>query len=202
MIKIEILNTKVYGLHDSIIKSGYPMQTEISFNILTSEMKDTDFDRAERLGKTPIGSGHDNYLKGVIVQADFTAPQYWWIQAERYNWFDFVSSQSKMHRILKMNLTKQCNEYVDIRVVNILEEYIELYNNLPKNDNAKRKVFHKIISNTPMGLNLTAGITTNYLQLKTMVFQRRNHKMDDWSVDFIEWCNSLPMFLDLISELN
>jgi hypothetical protein len=67
-----------------------------------------------------------------------------------------------------MNLEKQCNEYTDERVITIVNELIKEYNTYPD-----KIAFHRIISSVPMGLNLTAGITTNYLQLKTMYKQRK-----------------------------
>lgn len=41
---------------------------------------------------------------------------------------------------------------------------------------------------------LTAGVTTNYLQLKTMYYQRRDHSLVSWKEDFVNWVEGLPMF--------
>jgi hypothetical protein len=48
-----------------------------------------------------------------------------------------------------------------------------------------------------MGYELWMGISTNYLQLKTIYFQRRNHKLDEWKY-FCKWIEKLPMFNNLI----
>jgi hypothetical protein len=195
---MNIRNTKVYGIEETIIRSGYPMLSEICEDI-SRELTEKDYKRAKHLGNAESGSGHDNMLKGIIVQADFEAPQYWWMQFQRYHFADIISSQSKMHRILKMDLDESCNEYVDRRIIGIVQEYIELYNSMPENSEARKKLFHKIISNVPMGLNLVAGVTTNYLQLKTIYLQRckNPHRMYDWSIDFTNWCLELPMFKEL-----
>ena len=124
--------------------------------------------RLQKLGQAKPGSGHDCALKGIVVQADVTAPQYWWLQFGRYHFADIVSSQSKMHRITRMNLKDQCNRYVDEEVRRHLEKLIENYNNTPLEPEAKKELFQRIIANTPMGLMLTARITTNYLQLKNI----------------------------------
>ena len=51
----------------------------------------------------------------------------------------------------------------------------------------------KCISNCPLGLELWMGITTNYLQLKTIYQQRKNHKLkEDWGV-FCDMIEKLPM---------
>lgn len=182
-----ITNSRVYGLEESIIASGYPMSTEIDgYTISEKDMK-----RAGKLGNAKAGSGHDCYLKGIVVQFDLTVPQYIWMQMERYHFADIVSSQSKMHRITKMDLKKQCNEYVDERIIEILQHYIDLYN-----ENPSQGQFHYVVSNCPMGYNLTARITTNYLQLKTIYNQRRHHKMQEWH-EICDWMETLPMFREL-----
>lgn len=53
-----------------------------------------------------------------------------------------------------------------------------------------------IISNCPQGLEKTMRVSTNYLQLKTMYLQRKNHKLYDWR-EFTKWCLSLPYFKEL-----
>lgn len=53
-----------------------------------------------------------------------------------------------------------------------------------------------IISSCPQGLEKTMRISTNYLQLKTMWHQRRNHKLKDWQV-FCDEIEKLPFFKEL-----
>ena len=85
---------------------------------------------------------------------------------------------------------------MDDRVIVVVNEYIDKYNS--ETDKAlKEDLFHKVVSNTPMGLNLTAGITTNYLQLQTEYNQRRPHRIIDWQY-FCDWCEGLPMFIELM----
>lgn len=148
--------------------------------------------RGISLGNTPTGSGHDNFLQGIIIQADFQMPSYWWPEAQRYHWFDFISSQSKMHRLIKFNLNEQCIEGTDERIIAVTKEYISKYNSDPTNEN-----FENILKNTPMGLELTAGMTTNYRQLKTMYSQRKNHRLSAWTQVFIPWVEQLPYAKEL-----
>ena len=44
----------------------------------------------------------------------------------------------------------------------------------------------------PSGLELTARMTTNYRQLKTIYAQRKNHRLPEWR-RFCEWIEDLPM---------
>ena len=53
-----------------------------------------------------------------------------------------------------------------------------------------------IIASCPQGLEKTMRVSTNYLQLKTMWHQRRNHKLKDWQV-FCDEIEKLPYFKEL-----
>lgn len=190
---MEIKNVKVYDLEESIKASSYPMAVgstpeEVSF----SDLIEGDFNRAQRLGSVKSGTGHDNFLKGIVVNFDVFAPQYWWPQFQRYHFADIVSSQSKMHRLTKMDLDTQYNEWVVPEAKIIVKDLISEYNNEPSKDN-----FQKLVSNVPMGLNLGARITTNYLQLKSIHSQRRHHRLNEWQY-FCDWVESLPYFTDFV----
>jgi hypothetical protein len=50
----------------------------------------------------------------------------------------------------------------------------------------------------PMGIELTARITTNYLQLKTQYQQRKNHKLGEWR-QYCQWVETLPYAAQLIT---
>lgn len=187
---MNISNVSVYGLNQSLIASGYPMATEIEHRDVTQR----DLDRGRKLGNAPIGSGHDCMLKGIIVQFDLTAPEFFWRQFDRYHFHDYVSSQSKMHNILKFDIAKMCNENVDVRIIKILKEYIDQYNKSTPEE--KEYWFDSILSNCPMGIELTARITSNYLQEKSIYNQRRHHRLRQWQY-YCDWQETLPMFKEL-----
>lgn len=182
---MKIENDFVYGLFASVKASKFPMSVD------TSECTDDITEKVKSLGNAKIGSGHDNYLNGIIVQFDLTFSNKAWVEAERYHFLDFVSSQSTMHKITKLNPYKQCNGYVDVRVIEILEEKIQEYNAAPTADN-----YLRVLYNIPSGYELTARMTTNYRQLKTIYYQRRNHRLPEWR-KFCKWIESLPYFNDL-----
>lgn len=95
-----ISNVKVYGVEDSIRASKYPMSVDVES--CTDEITPT----VRSLGKCKTGTGHDNFLNGCIVQFDLSFTIKAWTEAERYHFFDFVSSQSTMHRIAEMDVRK------------------------------------------------------------------------------------------------
>lgn len=206
---MKFYNTEVYGLNNSIKASSYPMSTDIirDYDVIT----ENDLKRSKKLGSAKPNSGHDCFLKGIIVQFDLCAPAYIWLQIMRYHFQDIISSQSKMHKIQNMDLDKQCNTWVLKEIKNICKSLILFYNNYDWNTNknviwddgisyTKQDFFHLIISNLPQGLELTARMTSNYLQLKTIYLQRKNHKLYDWNDDFLNWVNGLPMFKELINN--
>ena len=180
-----INGTRVYGLNESAAASGYPMAIEpLDFSFLS--IGEDSYKRAKKLSATPIGSGHDQFLTSIIVQFDLTFPLKTWVELQRYHFIDFCSSMSTMHRIIKMDIQKCCNKYVDEDILNILEKYIKEYDKNPTNEN-----FYKVIYNIPSGFEYTARLTTNYRQLKTIYAQRKNHRLPDWHI-FCEWIETLP----------
>ena len=183
-----ISNVQVYGLEESIKRSKYPMSTDTS--TCTTEPTKTTYS----LGRASVGSGHDNWLNGVIVQFDLTFTNKAWVEAERYHFLDFVSSQSTMHRITKFDLNKAYIEYTDPRMIEIMQQLVDHYNADPTPDN-----YLKVLYSNPAGFKLTAGMTTNYRQLKTIYYQRKNHRLPEWRV-FTDWITTLPMFKELILE--
>ena len=185
-----ISNVQVYGLEESIKRSKYPMSTDTS--TCTTEPTKTTYS----LGRASVGSGHDNWLNGVIVQFDLTFTNKAWVEAERYHFLDFVSSQSTMHRITKFNLDKAYIEYTDPRMIEIMQQLVDQYNANPTPDN-----YLRVLYSNPAGFKITAGMTTNYRQLKTIYYQRKNHRLPEWRV-FTEWIESLPSFKELILNEN
>lgn len=181
-MKIEevISNQKIYGLYESISASKYPFAVDAG--AVNSETTNT----VKKLAQAPIGSGHDNFLKGIVVQFDLTFTKQAWSELQRYHFIDFVSSQSAMHRITKFDLDQQYIRYADPSVVDLMKDMVDEYKEDPTEDNWLR-----IIYSSPAGLKLTARMTTNYQQLKTIYSQRRNHRLPEWQA-FCDWVETLP----------
>ncbi len=180
-----ITNTKVYGLDESIVRAKYPMSTDIS--TLNSDITKGILG----LSNCEKGTGHDQWLTGVIVQFDLTYTVKAWTEAERYSWLDFVSSQSTMHRIAQFDLDNQYSEYTDPRSIAIVKELVEKYNQTKNPED-----YLCVLMSNPCGFKLTAGMTTNYRQLKTIYAQRKTHRLPEWR-EFCAWIETLPMFKEL-----
>lgn len=182
-----VRNAVVYGLEESVRRAKYPYAVSVDAptGTLTTGI--------ERLAQSAAGSGHDQWLTGVVVQFDLTFSNKAWVEAERYHFFDFVSSQSTMHRITKFNLDECYNIYVDPRIVEIMKEKVRTYNELSETHSAEelKEAYLEILYSNPAGFLLTAGMTTNYRQLKTIYRQRRYHRLPEWR-SFCKWIETLP----------
>lgn len=194
-MNFSIGNEYVYGLERAVKASGNPMRTVID----VTDPTEKDFVRAGRLGTCRSGEGHDNFLHGILVHVDIAAPLYWWKEAQRYHWFDFVSSQSTMHCLLKFDVGTQCVEETDPVIIERMRALIAEYNEIPDDEEhrvEKKAKWRVLVASLPCGFVLAATMVTNYQQLKTMYQQRRYHKLKEWHV-FCDWCEKLPHFIEL-----
>ena len=183
---MNIENVEMMGLESAVIASKYPMKTDI--NECNSEITQT----VRALGASDKGEGHDQWLTGINISFDLTFTNKAWIELERYRFIFFVSSQSTMHRISKFDLRSQYNEYVDDRIIDVMEELKDTYNTTKDS-----KDYLRLLYSNPSGFNLTARLTTNYRSLKTVYSQRRTHKLPEWR-EFCKWVEGLPYFRELV----
>lgn len=211
---MKVENVRIYDLEESLIASGYPMRTMATQD---RDLDEKDIKRGHNLSKAcDTGNGaHGQFMTGIRVSFDLTFTNKAWVEAERYRFLEFVSSQSTMHRITKFDLREQYNEYVDPRIIDIMEEKVEEYNDLVKDreiikdhihsDEEIRRInellyqkYLEILYSNPAGFNLTARMTTNYRCLKNIYIQRKNHRLPEWR-EFCKWIETLPYFEELIN---
>lgn len=185
-----ISNLHIYGFDNAIRGSKFPMITDVSK--ATSEITKTTYS----LTQCEKGTGHDQMLTGIIAQFDLTFTVKAWTEAERYHFFDFISSQSTMHRINKFDLTNQYSEYVDKRMIDIMNELKDKYN-----ETQDKEDYLRLLYSNPCGFKLTAAMTTNFRQLKTIYYQRRNHRLPEW-ITFCKQLEEIPEFRSLVLGLD
>ena len=199
---LEISNVKVYDLRESIIASGNAMRIE------PVPYSDEEFEKGLKRMKRLVHSSlltnvhcHDNALTGIRVSFDIKYPQYWSLEFQRYHFADIVTSSSKMHRLCKMNIANACNKYVSDETIEQMEKLVDNYNYAVEKDAEEYVIyenFMKMISNCPMGLELFERVSTNYKQLQTIYYQRKDHKLkEDWGA-FCKMIEELPYFEELI----
>lgn len=174
-----VSSVSIYGLLPSVQASKFPMSTDTN---TSPEPTETTY----RLAQCDPGSGHDQFLTGIVVQFNLTLTNKAWVEAERYHFLDFVSSQSTMHRIAQFDLDQAYISYVDPRMVEVMKALVAEYNSDPTPEK-----YLRVLYSNPAGFRLTARMTTNYRQLKTIYRQRRNHRLPEWRA-FCEWIETLP----------
>ena len=204
-----VSNIRIYDLDECFHASGYPMRTSTEWE----ETRKSELKRGVNLSQAADWQGaHDQFLTGIRVSFDLTFTNKAWVEAERYRFLEFVSSQSTMHRITKFDLHNQYNEYVDPRIIEIMEEKVIQHNKLltelaqtPTDDEYNRERLKNLITqkyleilySNPAGFMLTARLTTNYRCLKNIWRQRRNHRLPEWRA-FCKWIETLPYAKELI----
>ena len=204
-----VSNIRIYDLDECFHASGYPMRTSTEWE----EARESELKRGVNLSQAADWQGaHDQFLTGIRVSFDLTFTNKAWVEAERYRFLEFVSSQSTIHRITKFDLRNQYNEYVDPRIIEVMEEKVAQHNKLlaelaqtPTDDEYNRERLKNLITqkyleilySNPAGFMLTARLTTNYRCLKNIWRQRRNHRLPEWRA-FCKWIETLPYAKELI----
>jgi hypothetical protein len=212
---LEFHNVKVYDLKESVIASRNAMRLDMPE--YTDEEFEKGLERAIKLAKAGGGSGHSSFRKGIRVSFDMKYTQYITKQFQRYNWFDYITSSSLMHRITRMDFSNCVNKYVSQETIDKMTRLINLYNKFVE-ERTEEYVFelrketihaktHKdvvytqfmiIISECPMGTELFVRISTNYEQLATIYKQRKNHKLKEDYAAFVKMVQELPYSKELI----
>lgn len=218
---LEISNIKIYDLEESVIASRNAMR--LTPPKYTKEEFEQSLERAKKLAQTPNCSGHQTFLSGIRVSFDIKYPNYISPELQRYHWIDIVTSASKMHRLMEMDLDMACNKYVPKVFIDEMRKLIDRYKrikaltadkfhgavfwlrdgeliNAKTKDEALYYSFMECISACPQGIELFMRCSTNYLQLKNVYHQRKNHKLiEDWQEGFCQdFVEKLPYFEEFI----
>lgn len=190
---MRITNLQVYDMNNAIRASGYPMKSHLDFDAQHRYIDDLDWKRAIALAGRESSEGHDNFLSGIVVSFDLTCTIKMWTEFERYHFAQIVSSQSTMHRLSKMQLDIAFTPYTDAKIIERLQTLQKRYNEEPNESN-----FLTLLYSCPTGLDLTARVTTNYRQLKTILKQRHNHKLPEWRSFCKEIVSQCPLAYEFL----
>lgn len=141
------------------------------------------------------GPEHRKFMRQIMVSVDITAPLYWWKEFDTYKIGTVANSTSTMHKIHSKPITRDCFEgfYIWQETVDRLES-----TRLKYLETKDKKYWRELIENLPESWLQTRTITLNYENLLTMVKQRKNHKLTEWSIEFMYWMKSLPYAEELL----
>lgn len=198
---LRVTNVKVYDLEESIIACRNAMRMEPA--TYSQEEFAKGLERARKLAATETGSGHQTFLSGIRVSFDLIYPNYISPELQRYHWIDIVTSSSKMHTLSKMaDDPDRYNKYVNQASLDNMKALMDEFNRAESAEE-RYEAFMRLVSNCPQGIELFMRVSTNYLQLKTIYAQRKNHKLrEDWVEGFCEnFIEKLP-YSELITGNN
>ena len=159
------------------------------------------------------GTDHRKFMRMITVYVDITAPLYWWKEFDTYKVGTVANSCSTMHKIHEKEFTledfshehlinvttSKDNEsvYLDgiyhtsrgvlLNMLECLNHFRKLY--LKTKD---KKYWWQMIQLLPSSYNQKRTVMLNYEVLANIYKSRKNHKLDEWSIGFIEWIESLP----------
>lgn len=166
------------------------------------QIGENDLNLAIKLIKA--GSEHRKFLRQILVSVDITAPRYWWTEFDTYKVGTVANSCSTMHKIHSKefgtddfsyeNMSKGGLESLSV-TIDVLNTARRFY--LRTKD---KKYWYDMIKLLPQSYNQKRTVTMNYENLLNMCSkgQRRFHKLDDWSIDFINWTRTLPYAQQMI----
>lgn len=157
------------------------------------------------------GSEHRKFMRQIFVSVDIVAPLYWWKEFDTYKVGTTSNSCSTMHKLSSTPITLECfetddfdDEYVDgAEIINFLSMLEKLRQKF--NETKKKKYWKELIRWLPDSWLQKRTITMNYENIFTMIRQRQNHKLNEWSgrdeaafQNFIAWAHTLPYANELL----
>lgn len=150
------------------------------------------------------GPDHRKFMRQIFVSVDITAPLYWWKEFDTYKVATVSNSCSTMHKIHDKEFTLEDFSYEQLtdsglkrlhQTIAYLNEAREWYL-----ETKSKAYWWDMIQLLPSSYNQRRTITLNYETLYNIYGSRRNHKLDEWSIGFMEWIKSLPYANELIID--
>lgn len=139
------------------------------------------------------GHSHSKFLRFMTVVLDIDAPLYWWKQMDQYKVCTTSLSESTMHTIHKRKFSQ---EMFELPVPNELLSYLNTMRDIYLTTKDKT-CWNNMINSLPSGFLQRRLVHTNYQVLRTIHFQRKGHKLKEWSI-FIGGLKCLPYYEDFI----
>ena len=176
---------------------------------------ENDLDLMKRLRSA--GTDHRKYLRMIVAYVDITAPLYWWKEFDTYKVGTVANSCSTMHKIADKEFTlddfshehlivEDDVNYIDMvawlqEQIDILNEWRRTYLDVkdsPISRDSAKKYWWQMIQLLPSSYNQKRTVLLNYEVLNNIYKSRKNHKLDEWSICFMNWIRSLPYAKELI----
>jgi len=219
-------NTEVWGFRHAIRGMRSPMnsrdKSDSDFDDSKFSIGENDLRLAQRLIKA--GSEHRKFMRQIFVSVDITAPLYWWKEFDTYKVGTVSDSTSTMHKLASTPITLDCFETDDYEPGDIQHIVYEVngelyYTNdieqtlIPMLEDLRmsyietkdKSYWKELIRWLPESWLQRRTVTMSYENIYSMVHQRKNHKLNEWSgcdnpelPNFISWAKTLPYAQNLL----
>jgi hypothetical protein len=169
-MKVDIIRES--GIEVALLGIGlsYGVVNGVSFEkfLTESDMKSKLFSVAERLAHQQ--GGHNKFLESMIVWMDVSAPLFFWSEFDTYRVGMTKNSESTMHTLLKNTITGNMFEYeLEEKALHMLEVVRK------SGDLVSLKAL------LPSGFRQRRICCTNYKTLQNIYYQRKTHKLPQWT---------------------
>lgn len=174
-----------------------------------------DLELAQRL--VLAGNEHAKFMRQIFVSVDITAPLLWWKEFDTYKVGTVANSTSTMHKLSSIPITKEMFEFdgLDLIVASgtaphsdgweyRFEDYVEDIVTMCETlrlkflETGDSMYWRALIQILPSAYLQKRTVTMSYANLRNIYFQRRSHKLREWT-DFCEWIKTLPYNKELIT---
>ncbi|MCQ2209178.1 MAG: hypothetical protein MJZ34_02690 [Paludibacteraceae bacterium] len=210
--------TKVFGFEAAAVGMRLPMNLSYTDaqNKADTSISDIGEDDCRVMGKlihadhTYNSNPNSKFLRMVHVQVCITAPVYWWAEFDTYKIGVVRNSSSFMHKGTSREFTLDDfeidTESLDDSSLNNapFADYwrTTIYDlNLVRSkylETKDMKYFRQLRQMIPSSYLYTSMIDFNYAVIRNIIQQRKNHRLKEWKVDFMDWCKQLPYAEELL----
>lgn len=145
------------------------------------------------------GDSDSKFLRMIHVGVDITAPMYWLAELDTYKVATTRNSSSLQHKGASRDFTEDDFTFDNYVSDDMKKTLIGEINDLRKKykETKDYDYFRAMRQLIPESYNYTITFDCNYMTLRNMYRQRKNHLLKEWRVDFCDWVKSLP-YSDLI----
>ena len=209
-MKVEVISE--YGLDEALLGLGlsYGKTSDMSLEDVRTDkdgVKTKLLETAKRLA--PRELAHNKFLRCCIVNLAIGAPRFWWQEFDTYKIGTVAQSESTMHTIVKREFVEEDfepmffkNQLKDtITWLNMARAEYHRYVGEEKLSMAD-EVWKDIIRILPHSYLQRRIVTLNYQVLRTILKQRKGHKLGEWAIFRAAILNGVkyPYFLEGIDN--
>ncbi len=199
---MKIENTYVSNFKNSIHGMRNPMNSWSKSDSAFTEdgalvsIGENDNTLAKKLIKA--GTEHRKFLRSIHVSCFMTLPRYIWTEFDTYKIATTRLSCSTMYKLGSIDLT--VDDFEDQMVLNNTLEHLNTLGRIYRNTK-EVSLLRKMKQILPEGFLQSADVDFNYETAMNMYYQRKNHRMTEWSGEdgICKWIESLPMMSEWLN---